>query len=89
MNLYEELEKRGLPLLRSREQMKEILQREVYGYLPTCPCEIIVSEPSSVEARFALGAVSQSYVTMTLSIGGKAHAFRVDRMLHTDGKKRD
>ena len=88
MNPYEELKKRALPPLRSREEMKEILQREVYGYLPTCPCEIIVSEPTSVEARFALGTVCQSYVTMTLSIGGRAHAFRVDRMLHTDGKKR-
>ena len=88
MNLSEELKNRNLPPLRPRAQMKEILQREMYGYLPACPCEIAVSTPVAAEARYALGTVAQSFVTMTLTVGGKAHSFRVDRLLHTDGKKR-
>ena len=32
--LKQELQKRNLPELKSREEMVEIMQREVYGYLP-------------------------------------------------------
>ncbi|MBQ4574520.1 MAG: hypothetical protein IJA85_04910 [Clostridia bacterium] len=89
MNLLKtELEKRGIPPLRSREEMKEIMQREVYGYLPDVPYTMSVDEPKTVEARMMCGTVEFSYVNMTITAGGKSHTFRVDRLLHTDGKKR-
>ena len=86
--LKEELKKRNLPALQTRAEMKEILQREVYGYLPQVNYTVSVSEPKTEEARFACGNVAHSYVTLTVSLEAGEHTFRVDRLLHNDGKKR-
>ena len=47
-----ELKKRELPPLKTREEMIEIMQREVYGYLPDVPFKIEVSEPQIIERRY-------------------------------------
>lgn len=86
--LYSELKNRNLPGLRSREEMKDIMQREVYGYLPDVQYSLSVTEPTTVEDRYFCGQVAFSYVDMTVSVNGKSHTFRIDRLLHTDGKKR-
>ncbi len=86
--LKTELKNRALPALKSREEMKEIMQREVYGFLPQVDYEISVSEPEYVEQRLMCGQVHHSYVNLTIIIGEKKHTFRVDRVLHTDEKKR-
>lgn len=86
--LSQELKKRNLPPLKSREEMKEIIQREVYGYLPDVPFTYSVSEPTVIDDRYCCGEVAFSYVDMTIHIGEKSHTFRIDRLLHTDGKKR-
>lgn len=86
--LSQELKKRKLPPLKSREEMKEIMQREVYGYLPDVPFLYSVSEPVVIEERYCCGEVAFSCVEMTITIGEKSHAFRIDRLMHTDGKKR-
>ncbi len=86
--LYKELERRNLPPLKSREEMKEIMQREVYGYLPDVPYDWSVSEATVIDDRYCCGEVAFTYVNMTIEINGKSHTFRVDRLLHTDGKKR-
>ncbi|MBQ7761193.1 MAG: hypothetical protein IJ400_03975 [Clostridia bacterium] len=83
-----ELKKRNLPPLPTREEMIEILQREEYGYLPNVEYSISVSEPISVYGEFACGTVEHSYVTLTITVGEKSHSIRVDRLLHTDNKKR-
>ena len=83
-----ELMRRALPPLSTREEMLDILQREVYGYLPTAPCTVTASAPTTVDARYMRGTVHHTYVTLTLTLPGGTHAFRVDRLLHTDGKKR-
>ena len=88
MPLFKELKKRNIPALRSREEMKEIMQREVYGYLPEVEYKMTVGYPQPVESRFACGNVSQTHVTMTIEANGRSHSFRVDRLLHQDGKKR-
>lgn len=87
--LYQELKNRKLPPLKSREEMVEILQREVYGDFPS-PKEFTVSasEPVSVEKRYCCGDVEHSYVDLTITLPTGSHTFRVDRLLHTDGKKR-
>lgn len=86
--LYKELERRKLPPLKSRDEMKEIMQREVYGYLPDVPYTWSVSDATEVESRYCCGEVVFSYVDFTIQIGDNSHTFRVDRLLHADGKKR-
>ena len=88
MTPYAELARRALPPLRSREEMLDILQREVYGYLPTNSCTVTASEPTKVNHAYMRGAVHHSYVTLTLSLARGEYSFRLDRLLHTDGKKR-
>lgn len=85
--LKAELKNRALPALQSREKMTDILQREVYGYLPSAAYTLSVSEPKKVEARFACGNVTHSYVDLTVHLENGKHTFRVDRLLHNDGKK--
>ena len=84
--LSQELKKRNLPPLKTREEMKEIMQREVYGYLPDVPFTYSVSEPTVIEDRYCCGEVEFSYVNMTINIAEKSHTFRIDRLMHTDGK---
>ena len=86
--LKAELKRRALPSLRTREEMMDILQREVYGYLPTVDYSISVSEETTVERRYACGNVAHSYVNLTVHLTNGEHTFRVDRLLHNDGKKR-
>lgn len=86
--LSQELKNRDLPPLKSREEMKEIMQREVYGFLPDVPFTFSVSEPTVLENRYDCGNVTYSYVNMTVNIGQGSHTFRIDRLMHIDGKKR-
>ena len=85
--LKSELIRRSLPALRSREEMAEILQREVYGYLPSVSYTLSVSEAVKEEGRFACGNVMHSYVNLTVRLENGEHTFRVDRLLHNDGQK--
>lgn len=83
-----ELQKRNLPPLRSRDEMKEILQREVYGYLPDLPYEIHTGEPSFIEQRLDFGRVHFSQQDFTITTAHGSHTFPLYRLLHTDGEKR-
>ena len=74
--LQTELKNRNLPALKSREEMKEIMQREVYGYLPEKEFSWSVSEPTVIEDRYCCGEVVFSYVDMTINIDDKSHTFR-------------
>ena len=85
--LQAELKKRALPPLRSREEMAEIMQREVYGYLPSADYTLSADEPTKEEGRFACGNVTHSHINLTIRLKTGEHTFRVDRLLHTDGKK--
>ena len=87
--LNQELKNRNLPKLKGREEMVEILQREVYGRFPN-PSEysVTASTPVTVEKRYCCGAVEHSYVDLTITLPNGSHTFRVDRLLHTDGKRR-
>ncbi len=85
--LRNELVKRELPSLKSREQMVDIMQREVYGYLPNVEYTVSVSEPEFVYNQYKCGTVEHSYINLTVTVGEKSHSFRVDRLLHLDDKK--
>ena len=83
-----ELKKRNLPSLLSREEMVEIMQSEVYGYLPKNNFKWSVSEPKNLEIRFAKGNVIHSCVDFTLTNDYGSHTFTLHRLLHQDNKKR-
>ncbi len=86
--LKHELKKRNLPVLKSREKMIEIMQREVYGYLPENNFAISVSNEKIIENRFDRGNVHLSVVDFTITNKNGSHTFPLHRLLHTDGKKR-
>lgn len=86
--LKQELLNRNLPELINREDMVEIMQREVYGYLPKNNFEWSVSNPKNIEIRYAKGNVFHSSVDFTLTNEFGTHTFPVHRILHQDGKKR-
>lgn len=87
MSIIEELKKRNLPEIKSREEMMEILQREEYGYLPKTKANFSVSEPEILEKRLDGGNVHIDTVDFTLSTENKSHTFPLFRLLHQDGKK--
>ncbi|MBQ7906507.1 MAG: hypothetical protein IJ309_00885 [Clostridia bacterium] len=86
--MQNELKSRKLPSLLSREEMLNILSREMYGTLPCVEYSISVSEPTFIYGEYSLGTVEHSFVTMTITVGQRSHSFRVDRLLHNDDRKR-
>ncbi len=86
--LKKELANRALPALKGRREMADVLQKEVYGTLPSADFDMKVSEPQIIERRFACGAVVHSRVCATIEANGKSHTFPISRLLHNDGKKR-
>ncbi len=85
--LKEMLEKRNLPEFRGREEMINILLDEEYGHLPEIPYEVKVSEPEIIEKRYVAGTACHSKVDFTVTTKFGSHTFKVDRMIHSDGKK--
>ena len=85
--LKQELLNRKLPPLKSREEMIEIMQREVYGYLPKNNFEWTVSNYQRKDGRLAKGNVLYSTVDFTLTNEIGSHTFPIHQFLHTDGEK--
>ena len=85
--LNQELKKRNLPPLKSQEEMIEIMQREVYGYLPKNDFKISADNHKIVESRFDKGNVIYSTIEFTMSNSNGKHTFPVHQLIHQDGKK--
>ncbi len=85
--IKEMIEKRNLPEFTDREKMIKILLDEEYGHLPQIPYEVKVSEPEIIEKRYVAGTACHSKVDFTVTTHLGTHTFKVDRLLHTDGKK--
>ncbi|MBQ2933804.1 MAG: hypothetical protein IJE02_04220 [Clostridia bacterium] len=85
--LKQELLNRNLPPLKSREEMVEIMQREVYGYLPKNDFEWSVANYKRRDGRLAKGNVIYSTVDFTLANDNGSHTFLIHQFLHTDGEK--
>ena len=79
---------RGLPALKSREEMFDIVLREEFGYLPDMPFSMSVGEPTVVDEVLARGESVLDRVEMTITTAYGSHTFPVHRLLHKDGKKR-
>ena len=73
--LQEMLTARGVPALRSREEMLEILQREEYGYLPQKPDRMEWSIRENCIPSFCAGKVTAQRVDLTVYLGEKSFTF--------------
>lgn len=84
--LKELLEQRGVPKLLSREEMLEVMQREVYGFIPTKP-EKIEFEKQEMISNFCCGKAVLNKVTAHIVINGNEFSFPFYETLINDGKK--
>ena len=70
------LELRGeIPALKSREEMLNVLHKEVYGYLPEVPTEISFSVKKNVDDNFCAGHAYLHEVTVNCTVNGNAFSF--------------
>lgn len=68
MMLQEILKERGVPPLTTREEMLDVLQKEVYGYLPLAPRSIRFEEKKNVIPNFCAGKATCTKVTAICEI---------------------
>lgn len=73
--LKEILEERNVPALLSREEMLEIMQKEVYGYLPQKPDRLEWTVKNNYIGNFCAGKATAQYVTLTAHMGEKSFSF--------------
>ena len=75
-DLQKLLNGRNVPELQSREEMLEILQREVYGYMPPEPTEITFTTEYDVVSTYAAGKARIREVTANCVVNGKTFTFK-------------
>lgn len=85
--LEELLAERALPDFLSADEMKDILQKEEYGYMPEIPYTWKVDNIKDVEERLDNGHAAFSRAEMTVTTEYGSHTFPIGRLLHDDGKK--
>lgn len=73
--LKEMLESRGVPQLKSRDEMLEIMQKEVYGYLPPKPDRLEWTVKNNYIGNFCAGKATAQYVELTAYWGAKSFKF--------------
>lgn len=69
------LEERKIPDLKSRDEMLEIMQKEVYGYLPPKPDRLEWTVKNNYIGNFCAGKAAAQYVTLTAYMGEKSFSF--------------
>ena len=87
MSIKALLDARKLPKIPEREKILQILQENEFGYQPTVPYTVSVSEPKILDGRMACGTVQLATVTMTVTTEYGSHSFDVLCETHNDGKK--
>lgn len=85
--LSEMLKERQLPKLLPREQMLDILQREIYGTMLKKPESLTFQVTENVINNFCAGKAVCSKVIANCIINGKAFSFPFYAVLPTDGEK--
>ena len=83
------LDLRGeLPALKSREEMLETLQREVYGYMPAAPTNIEFTTNDMTPAEYCNGKAELYSIVAQCTVNGKKFAFpfRMAMPKNADGK---
>ena len=84
--LKEMLEARKVPLLKSREEMLDIMQREVYGFIPDKPQKISFEKKEEI-SNFCCGKAVFNKITANCVINGREFSFPFYETLINDGKK--
>ena len=85
--IKELLEERNLPEIpKDKNEIKEILQREIYGYMPSKPESVSFEKISAIEERFPCGA-SLNQMKCLFTYKGKTGEFLFKTALHSDGEK--
>lgn len=87
MLLKELLSEREIPKLKSREEMLQIMQEEVYGYLPAKPNKVSFVVTENTVNNFCAGKAVLNKVIAECKIGSKVFSFPFYATLPTDGKK--
>ncbi len=75
-DLQKILNGRLVPELKSREEMLDILQKEVYGYMPPEPTELTFETQYDVVSTYAAGKAKIREVTATCKVNGKPFSFK-------------
>ena len=73
--LADALAERNVPELLSREEMLDVMQREVYGYMPAPPEEITFTEKRNVVSDYCAGKAFLNKVTANCVVNGKEFSF--------------
>ena len=73
--LNQMLKNKGVPALKTREEMLEIMQREVYGYLPPKPDKLEWTVKNNYIGNFCAGKATAQYVELTAHWGEKSFKF--------------
>ena len=73
--LKQMLQDRNVPALRSREEMLDIMQSEVYGYLPQKPDKLEWTVKNNYIGAFCAGKATAQYVELTAHWGEKSFKF--------------
>ena len=81
------LQNRGVPALKSREDMLATLLSEEYGTMPPAPDSISFRVEENVFANFCAGKATISRVHITVTLPGGEFTFPISAVLPTDGKK--
>ena len=87
MLLNELLKERNIPQLKSREEMLQIMQEEVYGYLPAKPDNVSFVVTEKIIGNFCAGKAVLNKVIAECTIGAKVFSFPFHVTLPTDNKK--
>ncbi len=85
--LKEILSQRGLPELKTREEMLEILSSEVYGHIPPKPDKLSFKTEQGIKEGFCAGKASLNKVTCEFELYGRTGSFEFYSVIPTDGKK--
>lgn len=86
--MYKELlSSRNLPPLLPRQEMLDILQKEIYGYMPPKPEKLTFSVQEKTVHNFCAGKAVCNKVTANCTVRGKEFSFPFYASLPTDGKK--
>lgn len=85
--MKEMLKQRNIPKLLSREEMLEIMQREVYGYLPPAPNKISFTTERLKNPTFAGKATADRVTAHCVLPGGMEFSFPFVAILPTKGEK--
>ena len=69
------LDARKLPALKSREEMLDILQKEMYGYIPEAPTEVTYTVEKDTIENYAAGKANIHKVTISGKLKGNPFSF--------------